>query len=289
MNFTIFKNRTVIGLGCIILSLILCFGLTPLLNSAARAQTEIVRISDTVKKGEAITADKLETVKVGAYNLPGNVVKSRDEALGKYAAAELQKGDYILSTKLSGTPLSEFKYLNELDGTKQAMSITIKSFAAGLSGKLEPGDIISLISADSGNTGITAVPPELQYVKVLAVTLGTGADKEYKTGNEKNVDEAKELPSTLTLLVNSGQAKVLAGLEQNGNLHATLAYRGAKANADKFLEVQDQYFKTDESKNTQTPEVNSRAESTALGGNAAIQNVEPGSNNQIQEDKNHAQ
>ena len=249
MRLSIFKNRTVIGLGCIILSLIICFGLTPLWGSAVRAQTVIVRITDTVKKGEVITANKMETVQVGAYNLPGNLVKKKDEAIGKYAAADLQKGDYILSTKLSGTPLAEFEYLNELDGTKQAMSITIKSFAAGLSGKLEPGDIISLISASSGNTGIIVTPPELKYVKVLAVTLGTGADKTYKAGNEKSGDGGKELPATLTMLVNSAQAKVLTGLEQNGNLHVTLVYRGAKANTDIFLAAQDRYFKTDESGN----------------------------------------
>ena len=245
MKLSIFKNRTVIGLGCIILSLIICFGLTPLWGSAVRAQTEIVRITDTVKKGEVITANKLETVKVGAYNLPSNLVKNKNEAIGKYAA-DLQKGDYILSTKLSGTPLAEFEYLTGLDGTKQAMSITIKSFAAGLSGKLEQGDIISLISASSGNTGIIVTPPELKYVKVLAVTLGTGVDKEYKAGGDKSGDVEKKLPTTLTLLVNSTQAKVLAGLEQNGNLHATLVYRGAKANADIFLTAQDRYFKTGE-------------------------------------------
>jgi len=246
MKLSIFKNRTVIGLGCIILSLIICFGLTPLWGSSVRAQTEIVRITDTVKKGEVITANMLETVQVGAYNLPSNLVKNKNEAIDKYAAADLQKGDYILSTKLSGTPLAEFEYLTGLDGAKQAMSITIKSFAAGLSGKLEPGDIISLISASSGNTGIIVMPPELKYVEVLAVTLGTGVDREYKTGEEKSGDEEKKLPATLTLLVNSAQAKVLDGLEQNGNLHVTLVYRGAKANADKFLTAQERYFKTGE-------------------------------------------
>jgi pilus assembly protein CpaB len=285
MKLDIFKNRPVIGLGCIILSLILCFGMTPLLNSAARAQTEIVRISDTVKKGEAITAAKLETVKVGAYNLPQGIVKSKDEAVGKYALAELQKGDYILPTKLSAAPLFEFQYLNELDGTKQAMSITIKSFAAGLSGKLEHGDIIALISAAPGNTGIVEAPPQLQYVKVLAVTLGTGTDKEYKPDAEKSDegDEEKKLPSTITLLVNSEQAKVLAGLEQNGNLHATLVYRGEKETADKFLAAQEKYFKMDETGAVQTPQAY-----TPTGGTVPEQAGQQ-YDNKIQEDKYHAQ
>lgn len=274
MKWSILKNRTVVGLGCILLSLIICFGLTPLWGSAARGQTDIIRIAGVVKKGEMITSGKVETVRVGAYNLPGNVVKRKDEAVGKYAAADLEKGDYILSTKLSDTPLTEFEYLNELDGTKQAMSITIKSFAAGLSGKLEPGDIISLISAGAGSTGLIVTPPELKYVKVLAVTLGTGADKEYKKSEKKNAAEEKELPATLTLLVNTSQAKVLAGLEQNGNLHTALVYRGEKTNADKFLMAQEQYFKPEAGTNEQNPEINLHIE---------------GAKNQAQEGKKNAE
>jgi pilus assembly protein CpaB len=243
MNLSIFKNRTVIGLVCIFLSLVICFGLTPLFNSGLRARTEIVRVSSTVKKGEVLTADKLEMVKVGAYNLPDNVIKSKNSAVGKYVNADLQKGDYILASKLSEKPLAEFEYLNDLDGTKVAMSITIKSFAAGLSGKLEAGDIVTLISANYDNLGKATIPPELQYVKVLAVTAETGDDKEYvpqKVSNGEN--EEKKLPATITLLVNTEQAKVLADLEQKGNVHATLVYRGSKENADKFLAEQDKLF-----------------------------------------------
>ena len=246
MNLSVFKNRTVIGLICIALSLLICFGLTPLFNDAVLSQAQIVRVVGTVQKGDAITANEVETVKVGKYNLPGNVVRNKSEVVGKYATADLQKGDYILTTKLSDKPLSD-AYLSELDGTKQAISITIKSFAAGLSGKLEPGDIISLLSTDSGNTGVTVQPPELQYVKVLAVTTGTGADKQYAASSEKSGNSGSNqdnLPSTITLLVNSTQANVLNGLEQNGNLHVTLVYRGSEANAEKFLATQDQYFKS---------------------------------------------
>jgi pilus assembly protein CpaB len=269
LNLSVFKNRTVIGLICIALSLLICFGLTPLLNSASRSQTEIVRITNTVNKGDVITANELETVKVGKYNLPGNVVKSKADAVGKYATADLQKGDYILSTKLSGKPLSD-DYLSELDGTKQAMSITIKSFAAGLSGKLEPGDIISLISTESGNTGVTVQPSELQYVKVLAVTTATGTDEQYASSSAKSGDNGNSqdnLPSTITLLVNSAQANILDGLEQNGNLHVTLVYRGSEANAEKFLTVQDQYFKSGSTDENSKPGTSS-GEAQGDAGNA---------------------
>ncbi|MGV2794761.1 pilus assembly protein CpaB, partial [Clostridium perfringens] len=151
----------VLGIGCIVLSLLICFGLTPLCQQSLRAQPEIVRVTQDIETAEQITKEKLEIVQVGAYNLPSNVLTSMDAVIGQYAAAVLQKGDYILSTKLSAIPLAEF--LDRLNGSKQAISISIKSFAAGLSGKLQSGDIITLIASDYGEMRTTTMPPELQY------------------------------------------------------------------------------------------------------------------------------
>jgi pilus assembly protein CpaB len=235
------KNRTLIGASCIFLSLVICFGLTPLFNNAMTAQTEIARVKGEIKKGQLITPDQLETVTVGAYNLPSNVLKKTEEITGKYALADLQKGDYVLSTKLSATPLAEFEYLSNLDGSKQAMSVTIKSFAAGLSGKLEAGDIVTLIAADYGDRRETTMPPELQYMYVLAVTTEKGLDKEY-TDDTNSEDNERDLPSTLTVLVCPEQAELLADLENKGKIHVTLVYRGVKEQAQKFLDVQDKYI-----------------------------------------------
>ena len=79
MNF--FKNRTVIGVICILLALIICFAVTPLFNKAISDKTEIVRVVKPVKIGEEITADKVSVVEVGAYNLPEDVVRNLDTAL----------------------------------------------------------------------------------------------------------------------------------------------------------------------------------------------------------------
>lgn len=236
------KNRTLIGALCIVLSLIICFGLTPLFNNALMAQTEIVRVKSEIKKGEFITPDKLEFVKVGAYNLPGNVLSAKEQIAGHYALADLQRGDYVLSTKLSGVPLAEFEYLSALDGTKQAMSVTIKSFAAGLSGKLEAGDIVTLIASDYGDRRETSLLPELRYLYVLAVTAGSGNDKEYATASQRYDENDRELPSTITVLVCPAQATLLADLEAKGRLHSALVYRGPREQAQKFLDAQDTYI-----------------------------------------------
>jgi pilus assembly protein CpaB len=237
----ILKNRTVLGLICIVLSLIICFGLTPLFNGAVKSQVEIVRMVADVKQGEMITADMVTAVKVGGYNLPDDVMKEMENVVGKYAKYDMRTGDYILSGKLSDTPLAEFVYLHELDGEREAMSITIKSFAAGLSGKLEAGDIVSIIASDVGDFRETVASPELRYVRVIAVTDGKGYDKEYADVS-KSDEEEKELPSTVTLLVVPAQSVILAELEATGRIHCTLVYRGAKENSDKFLQTQDEFL-----------------------------------------------
>ena len=231
---SIFKNRTVIGVICILLALVICFGITPLFNQSISQKAEIVRVTKDIKEGDEITAEMVQTVEVGAYNLPQNLMTDKKEVVGKYATADLAAGDYILSSKLSAVPAAENAYLYNLDGTKQAISVTIKSFATGLSGKLESGDIVTIIVADYQGKGETAIPPELQYVEVISVTASSGYD-----ANTGEVVDEKELPSTVTLLVTTEQAKVLAELEQDSELHLALVYRGTPENAAKFIAAQD--------------------------------------------------
>ena len=235
----ILKNRTVIGLTCIFLSLIICFGLTPLFNNALKAQTEIIRVTKDIKKGEAITENHVERVKVGAYNLPETIVKSLEDIKGKYVLTDLIKGDYILTSKLTENPIKENEYLYNLDGTKAAISVSIKSFALGLSGKLQNGDIVSIIASDYGEFRETIIPPELKYVEVLAVTNSKGMDGQMDS-TDSNQDEEKELPSTVTLLTNTTQARILADLEAKSKIHIALVHRGDEANSKKFLEVQEE-------------------------------------------------
>lgn len=235
------KNRTVIGIICILLSLLICFGVTPLFNKTVSQKAEIVRVVKEIKAGDEITKDMVQLAEVGGYGLPENVIRQTDTVIGKYASADLSIGDYILNTKLSDTPAAENAYLYNLDGTKQAMSLTIKSFANGLSGKLRSGDIVSVIAADYKKQGATVIPAELKYVEVISVTASSGYDA--NTGAAKSEDDERELPSTVTLLVSPEQSKVLAELEADGKLHLSLVYRGTPANTAKFITAQEKINK----------------------------------------------
>ena len=232
------KNRTVVGVICIMLSLLICFGLTPLFNQSLSQKAEIVRVVQPIRAGDEITESMVQTVEVGGYNLPEDVLRQKESAVGKYATADLAVGDYIIPSKLSDAPAAENAYLYSLDGSQQAISVSIKSFAEGLSGKLQSGDIVSVIAPDYKQQGQTVVPAELQYVEVISVTASSGYDA--NTG-EPAADEEddKELPDTVTLLVSPEQAKVLAELEAEGTIHLSLVYRGDRENAGKFLAAQN--------------------------------------------------
>ena len=231
------KNRTVIGVICIVLSLIISFGLTPLFNKSVSQRTEIIRVVKEIKAGDEITKDMVQIVEVGGYNLPDNIIRTKETVIGKYALSDLGIGDYILNTKLSDIPAAENAYLYNLDGSKQAISITIKTFANGLSGKLQSGDIVSVIAPDYKKQGETVIPSELKYVEVISVTASSGYDA--NTG-EQIVEDDRELPSTVTLLVSPEQGNILAELEADSKSHLSLVYRGIPENTRKFIEIQEE-------------------------------------------------
>lgn len=234
-----FKNRTAIGIACIVLALVMAFGISPLVNNAAKAQTVIVRVDKDILSGQKITADKIEKVTVGGYNLPDNVAKQTGDVVGKYATADLKKGDYILSSKLSAEPSFNSPYLYDLPEGKMAISVSLKSLAAGLSGKVQNGDIVSVVTVGgSGSNNKEAVQlPELVYVEVLAATTSKGADNNQQSDDTQGQDIA-----TATLSVNKKQALTLAQYEEAGKLHLVLVSRGNEEKKKMLLEAQENFF-----------------------------------------------
>ena len=180
--------------------------------------------------------------------------------------------------------VSENAYLYNLTGEKRAISITIPSFAGGLSGKLISGDIVSIIAVDYKEKGETLVPEELQYVEVIAVTDSKGNDDETVTVKPDGEEET-ELPETVTLLVTPGQANILAELEAEGEIHVALVYRGTPENAQKFISAQEKYLEelaltNEKEENSSKPEVPQKPSQSEIAENT---NTEENSDESIPE------
>ena len=261
------KNRTIIGIVCIVLALVVTFAVAPLVNKLSDSRTDIVRLKSDIVQGHMIQESDIEVVTVGSTGLPTNIITKKEVVVGKFAACDLKANTDLLQSMISDKSDSADDVFHTLDGKKQAISITISSFAGGLSGKLENGDIVSLVVFEN-ETNEATIPGGLTYVKVITTTTAEGFDKDELTPNE---DGTYELPTTLTLLVNPTQAKMLVEYENRGVIHADLVYRGDSKTAQKFLDAQDLYFEMlaeKEDEETAEPDENKPS-----GGNNIIQDA----------------
>ena len=229
---SVFSSRTVIGIVCIVLALLITFGVAPLVNRFTDQKVDIIRLKADVARGQLITAEHLEVASVGAHNLPSGIIKDGNAVVGKYAATDLFAGDYLFPAKISTDNKSADDVLLGLDGTKVAISVTIGNFAQGLSNKLENGDIVSVIIYDKDNA-CSYVPEELKYVRLVTATTSDGVDKD-QAGEGKS--------ATVTVLVTHGQAELLAQYNSETSIHFALVYRGDNETADSFIKVQDEYL-----------------------------------------------
>lgn len=232
------KNRTLIGIICIVFAVAVTFVVSPLVNRMTEGKIKVIALSADVTKGSKILEKDISVVEVTRSALPENAIRDKALAVGKYANSDLYKGDILTPVKLTDNANSSENILSSL-GDKVAMSISISSFAGGLSGKLQNGDIVSIAVTEKGKQ--TVIPPTLKYVRVITTTTSGGVDENNVVPNE---DGTFDLPTTITVLVSVKQAMALAGYEKNATMHVALVYRGDEEQADKYIKAQDDYIKS---------------------------------------------
>lgn len=251
------KNRTLIGIVLIVLAIGLCFGISPLFNTVLAQKTTVIRLKSDIPQGAQITPAMLEAVEMGTLNLPADMLSNPQDIVGKYTVAPMFIGDTFTAKKLSDTIDTSDSLLRQLGPNETAMSVTIRSLANGLSGKLEQGDIIQIVSVDEDDEA--EIFEELQYVEVLATTADNGSDDTY-SADEVNATaedgEEQAVYATVTLVLQDRlQALKLAECE-NTSFHAIFVFRGDETLKEEYLTAQKEvlaamYGETD---NTETNE-----------------------------------
>lgn len=228
------NNRFIFGLLSLLLAAVIAFVALPTIARQTNGKTEIVRMNQDLLKGEKISSENAEVVEVGSYNLPSNIAHSLDDVNGLYATADLSRGDYILTSKISTTPVSSDVALNDIPSGKVAISLTVKTLASGLSDKLQPNDIIRIYHF----LDVAEEIPELRFVKVLSVTDSKGVNVD--NTKELTEDEEKQQSATITVLASPEQAKIITALENDGVAHVALISRNNDKLAEELLAEQDQ-------------------------------------------------
>lgn len=243
------KNRTIIGIICLILAILVTFVVAPLINRLVEDTEEVVIILQDMKQGAQITEDMVELSSFPKDKIPAGAIRETKDVLGKYAASNLYAGDCMTQAKITADGNTADDVFATLDGSKVAISVTVDSIAAAVSGKLQNGDIITFfITEQDADKAIQ--PGALTYLQVVTTTTSDGIDQDAIVENE---DGSFSLPSTVTVLANAEQAKLLASYEGNASIHVAFVYRGDKETAGKFLAAQDAYFERKEEKPAVVP------------------------------------
>lgn len=227
---TIFKNRLFLSSLCIFLAALLAFFVAPQINKQQQTETIVYVLTASVAQGNCITESDIVAKSVPALYLPNDTVTDKNDIVGQYAAFDLAPSDYVTAHSLSSTATDNGDPFYTLGKEQIVLSVTIKSFASGLSAKLQPDDIISFIAAST--TEETIIPDALTYVQVLSTTTASGTDYDATAESEQN------LPASITVLVTPEQAALLADLELNSNLHVALVCRGDSEQATTLLAEQ---------------------------------------------------
>ncbi|MDR2043298.1 MAG: hypothetical protein LBQ15_02825 [Clostridium sp.] len=218
----ILRNRSVLGLLCILAAGGICLGLAPPWRRLLAQETYVIEAVEYIRAGEQIQGGQIRRAPAGGYRPAQACATQSGQAVGQYARSDLYPGDLCLLEKLSPVPLAENGVLGGLDGSQVAVSFTVLSFAAGLSDKLEAGDIVCLAAGVAGEEA--AVLPELACLRLIAVTSQEAGDVDYS--RRPLPEEGWEHTATLSVLADPMQARLIVSLEQNARIHVLLIWRG---------------------------------------------------------------
>lgn len=230
------KNKTFVGLLCIVGALVFSFISANIRSTGNNKTIKAFITTQDIQAGEKIKEEMISQIDLSG-DIPGNIIMNKDEIIDKYTKINLTKNDIFTNEKISLEAIYGSAYLENLDENKRAISISLNTLAIGLSGKLESGDIVSIIVVDEEEES-SSIPEELKYVEVISISDSSGYDVKRAEDNSSN----KSIGATATLLVNEEQSKILAKLENIGNIHLSLVYRGNDEYKQELLSEQNNVF-----------------------------------------------
>ena len=221
-----FKDKiiVVVSLAVAIISVAL---LMPKSEEQKKEIAEVVVLQKEVKENQGIEEGDVKVVKVGKYNLPGEVVTKKEDAIGKYAVTTLKPGRYIYKGDVKNEQaMSSYLYKAKED------SISFQTDLAKCVGGIpEQGDIVRVWIYEKGdmqNTEETKAenPPILAAMKLVSIVNSAGAPVA-KTTDGKDYGNAtdKTKPAVVTVLASVSQQQAIIKGQYMGQIHLALRPR----------------------------------------------------------------
>lgn len=235
----ILKSKLLIAALCILISAVIVWQVSKYAESS-KDVTKIIKLTTQVEPNVEIKENMIREVEAGKFNLPNGLINDRKDIIGKYSAETIYPDDILFPVKFKDKADMPDQFLYELKPEQVAVSVSIKTLAAGMSGKLMPGDIVSVLVYKKGDYQEGGTPegevveyPDLKYVEIGAINNNKAQDLGVETKDvmkdESTTSMDTIIPATVTLLVNERQAKTLAMADNTGVIHIVFRGRGSAA------------------------------------------------------------
>ena len=254
------RNKVVSGILCILIGLTVGFVVLPQVSEMQNEEMTAVRMTVDADAGAKINSEMVEEVTI-PKGIIDNSISAASLAVGKYTTIDLCEGDYLSLQKLTDTLDRTDAFSAGTEKGKLVVSITLPSLASGVSGRLLPGDIVTVMVVPESKTAMnlsiepnditgeqaaesapTIIYPELRYLEVCMAITGDGTDSSVES--ELDEDEKNSLPVTVSFYANQEQALRLAELEHENTIYLAFVARGD--NAAKFISDADRVLNTEE-------------------------------------------
>lgn len=220
------KNRYVIFALCLILAGIIAFVIVPAGNRHMTDSVDVVKVTRKVEENTQITEDMLEIKQLPKSAVTDNTIFDKAEIIGKIANVTLLPEDNLVKEKFTDIKSAADNALYKTDSpNRRAISVTVSSLASSVSGKIMPGDVVSVYGF-LNDTKQLAEYEDLEYLEVIGVSNSNAEELSERSSDSETDSSDKLIPATVTLSVNQNQARELVILENTGSIHIVFAGRG---------------------------------------------------------------
>ncbi len=220
------KNRYVIFALCLILAGVIAFVIVPKSNKNMAESVDVVKITKQIEKNTQITEDMLEIKQMPKQAVTQSTITDKKQIVGKVSNVQLLPEDNLVMQKFTEVGTETDKALYEMDNSEQlAISVTLANLASSVSGKIQPGDVVSVYGFIN-ETKQLADYTDLQYIEVIGVSNSSAEELSTRNSDSETDSSDKVVPATVTLSVNRNQAQELVVLENTSSIHIVFVGRG---------------------------------------------------------------
>lgn len=220
------KNRYVIFALCLILAGVIAFVIVPKSNRNMAESVDVVKVTKQIEKNTQITEDMLEIKQMPKQAVTQSTITDKKQIVGKVSNVQLLPEDNLVMQKFTEVGTETDKALYEMDNSEQlAISVTLANLASSVSGKIQPGDVVSVYGFIN-ETKQLADYTDLQYIEVIGVSNSSAEELSTRNSDSETDSSDKVVPATVTLSVNRNQAQELVVLENTSSIHIVFVGRG---------------------------------------------------------------